>query len=55
MCPYFRYLVLGKRIICIAYPHIRHENIDTVRKVIKEIKGMQPTLVLSGGDFPFHG
>jgi hypothetical protein len=42
-------------IVFIADPHIRDENIDTVRKVIDEINRMDPALVLIGGDFTFPG
>jgi uncharacterized protein len=42
-------------IVFIADPHIRPENLDTVRKVIDEINRMQPALVLIGGDFTFQG
>jgi len=38
-------------IVFIADPHIRHENIDTVRNVIDRINKLQPALVLIGGDF----
>ena len=38
-------------IVFIADPHIRHENIDTVRNVINRINRLQPALVLIGGDF----
>jgi predicted MPP superfamily phosphohydrolase len=42
-------------IVYIADPHIRHENIDTVRKVIDRINTMEPALVLIGGDFTSPG
>ena len=38
-------------IVFIADPHIRQENIDTVRTVIDRINSLQPALVLIGGDF----
>ena len=38
-------------IVFIADPHIRQENIDTVRNVIDRINRLQPALVLIGGDF----
>ena len=42
-------------IVFIADPHIRPENIDTVRKAIDRINRMQPALVLIGGDFTSPG
>jgi len=42
-------------IVFIADPHIRPENIDTVRKAIDRINRMQPVLVLIGGDFTSPG
>ena len=42
-------------IVFIADPHIRHENIDTVRNVIARINRLQPALVLIGGDFTTPG
>ena len=38
-------------IVFIADPHIRQENIDTVRTVIARINRLKPALVLIGGDF----
>lgn len=42
-------------IIFIADPHLKHENFDTVMTVIDRINGMQPALVLIGGDFSSPG
>jgi uncharacterized protein len=42
-------------IVFIADPHLKHENIDTVRKVIDRINRIQPALVLIGGDFTSPG
>jgi uncharacterized protein len=42
-------------IVFISDPHIRKENIDTVRKLIDRINRLQPALVLIGGDFTSPG
>jgi len=42
-------------IVFIADPHIKGENIEVVRGVIREINNMQPSLVLIGGDFYGQG
>jgi uncharacterized protein len=42
------------RIVFIADPHIRPENIAHTREVIRVINSLHPSVVLIGGDFSFH-
>ncbi len=42
-------------IVFIADPHIKNENKETVREVIRMINEMQPSIVLIGGDFTGQG
>jgi predicted MPP superfamily phosphohydrolase len=42
-------------LVFIADPHIRDENIDTIRTAIEEINRLHPALVLIGGDFTTDG
>ncbi len=41
-------------IVFIADPHVRPENLDHIREVIREINNLHPSVVLIGGDFGFH-
>jgi len=38
-------------IVFISDPHVRPENINQVKEIIKEINRLQPSVVLIGGDF----
>jgi predicted MPP superfamily phosphohydrolase len=38
-------------IVFISDPHVRPENINQVREIIKQINRLQPSIVLIGGDF----
>ena len=38
-------------LIFISDPHVRPENINQVREIVKEINRLQPSIVLIGGDF----
>jgi uncharacterized protein len=42
------------RIVFIADPHVRPENIAHTREVIRVINSLHPSVVLIGGDFSFH-
>jgi predicted MPP superfamily phosphohydrolase len=42
-------------IVFIADPHVRPENIEHTREVIRVINSLHPSLVLIGGDFSYHG
>ena len=41
-------------IVFIADPHVRPENIEHTREVIKVINSLHPSVVLIGGDFSYH-
>ena len=43
-----------ERIVFIADPHVRPENIEHTREVIRVINSLHPSIVLIGGDFSFH-
>lgn len=43
------------RIVYIADPHVRPENIEHTREVIRVINSLHPSVVLIGGDFSYHG
>jgi predicted MPP superfamily phosphohydrolase len=40
-----------ERMVFIADPHLREENAEYVREVIRQINGLEPSVVLIGGDF----
>ena len=42
------------RIVFIADPHVRPENIGHTREVIRVINSLHPSVVLIGGDFSYH-
>jgi predicted MPP superfamily phosphohydrolase len=42
------------RIVFIADPHVRPENIEHTREIIRVINTLHPSIVLIGGDFSFH-
>ena len=42
-------------IVFIADPHVRPENIEHTREVIRVINSLHPSVVLIGGDFSYHG
>ena len=42
------------RIVFIADPHVRPENLEHTREVITVINSLHPAIVLIGGDFSFH-
>lgn len=44
-----------ERIVFIADPHVRPENIEHTKEVIKVINSLHPSVVLIGGDFSLHG
>ena len=41
-------------IVFIADPHVRPENLEHTREVIRVINSLHPSIVLIGGDFSFH-
>ncbi len=41
-------------IVFIADPHVRPENLEHTREVIRVINSLHPAVVLIGGDFSFH-
>jgi hypothetical protein len=41
-------------IVFIADPHVRPENIEHTREVIRVINSLHPSVVLIGGDFSYH-
>jgi uncharacterized protein len=41
-------------IVFIADPHVRSENLEHTREVIRVINSLHPAVVLIGGDFSFH-
>jgi len=41
-------------IVFIADPHVRPENLEHTREVIRIINSLHPAVVLIGGDFSFH-
>jgi predicted MPP superfamily phosphohydrolase len=41
-------------IVFIADPHVRPENLEHTKEVIRVINSMHPSVVLIGGDFSFH-
>ena len=41
-------------IVFIADPHVRPENLEHTRKVIRAINALKPSVVLIAGDFSFH-
>jgi uncharacterized protein len=41
-------------IVFIADPHVRPENLEHTREVIRVINNLHPAVVLIGGDFSFH-
>jgi len=41
-------------IVFIADPHVRPENLEHTREVIRVINTLHPSLVLIGGDFSYH-
>jgi predicted MPP superfamily phosphohydrolase len=41
-------------IVFIADPHVRPENLEHTREVIRVINSLHPSVVLIGGDFSFH-
>jgi predicted MPP superfamily phosphohydrolase len=41
-------------IVFIADPHVRPENLEHTREVIRVINSLHPSLVLIGGDFSYH-
>jgi len=43
-----------ERIVFIADPHVRPENIVHTREVIRVINSLNPSIVLIGGDFSYH-
>jgi len=43
-----------ERIVFIADPHVRPENIVHTREVIRVINSLHPSIVLIGGDFSYH-
>jgi uncharacterized protein len=43
-----------ERIVFIADPHVRPENLEHTREVIRVINSLHPAVVLIGGDFSFH-
>ena len=43
-----------ERIVFIADPHVRPENLEHTREVIRIINSLHPAVVLIGGDFSFH-
>jgi hypothetical protein len=42
-------------IVFIADPHVRPENLEHTREVIRVINSLHPSVVLIGGDFSYHG
>jgi len=43
-----------ERIVFIADPHVRPENIGHTEEVIRVVNSLHPSVVLIGGDFSFH-
>jgi predicted MPP superfamily phosphohydrolase len=43
-----------ERIVFIADPHVRPENIGHTKEVIRVVNSLHPSVVLIGGDFSYH-
>lgn len=42
-------------IVFIADPHVRPENLEHTREMIRVINSLHPSIVIIGGDFSYHG